>query len=391
VVSEVDEIPAPPPWESRRAPAAELSARRFRRDLDLSWQRTSFTRLTRGEPPGEGGPDDDGRDHDQGLEPAGASAAVPAKGVSSPGAVGSGVPAAAVGDEVPLACFPYGAEAGSVLHEVLEHLDLTRADDPEAVRAVLVPRLRSATFSGVDVDATVRGLQLTLTTPLGPVADGRALADLGCEDRLNELAFDLPVAGGYLADGQPLTLGRIAAVFEAHAADAGAPLAAAADRLRRREATPVRGFLTGSIDLVVRLRGPASARTSREPEGDDTPPRFVVVDHKSNRLASAGPDGRERSTVADHHPARMAEAMVAHDYLLQYHLYLVALHRYLAWRLDGYSYERNVAGVAYLFLRGMVGPDTPRAADGTPFGVYVDRPSEALIRDLDAVLRGRWP
>ncbi len=38
---------------------------------------------------------------------------------------------------------------------------------------------------------------------------------------------------------------------------------------------------------------------------------------------------------------------------------MVALHRYLRWRLPGYSAERNLAGVLYLFVRGMIGSDTP--------------------------------
>ena len=45
--------------------------------------------------------------------------------------------------------------------------------------------------------------------------------------------------------------------------------------------------------------------------------------------------------------------------MLQALLYTVALHRYLRWRLPGYDPERNLAGVLYLFVRGMVGPDTP--------------------------------
>ena len=42
-------------------------------------------------------------------------------------------------------------------------------------------------------------------------------------------------------------------------------------------------------------------------------------------------------------------------YGLQALLYTVALHRYLRWRLPGYDPERNLAGVLYLFLRGMIG------------------------------------
>ena len=60
-------------------------------------------------------------------------------------------------------------------------------------------------------------------------------------------------------------------------------------------------------------------------------------------------------------------------YALQALLYTAALHRYLRWRLPGYDPERNLAGVLYLFLRGMVGADTP-AVDGTPCGVFAWRP-----------------
>ena len=46
-------------------------------------------------------------------------------------------------------------------------------------------------------------------------------------------------------------------------------------------------------------------------------------------------------------------------YALQALLYTVALHRYLRWRLPGYDPGAHLAGVLYLFVRGMTGPDTP--------------------------------
>ena len=72
-------------------------------------------------------------------------------------------------------------------------------------------------------------------------------------------------------------------------------------------------------------------------------------------------------------------------YGLQALLYTVALHRYLRWRLPGYDPERNLAGVLYLFLRGMTGPDTP-TVDGTPCGVFAWRPPGALVDALSDVL-----
>ena len=74
-------------------------------------------------------------------------------------------------------------------------------------------------------------------------------------------------------------------------------------------------------------------------------------------------------------------------YALQALLYTAALHRYLRWRLPGYSADRHLAGVLYLFVRGMVGADTP-VVDGVPCGVFSWSPppglAEALSDALDA-------
>jgi exodeoxyribonuclease V beta subunit len=72
--------------------------------------------------------------------------------------------------------------------------------------------------------------------------------------------------------------------------------------------------------------------------------------------------------------------MEEHDYVLQYHLYAVALHRHLARRLPGYDFETHMGGAYYLFLRGM-SPDAPRGC-----GIFYDRPSRSLIEALSACL-----
>jgi exodeoxyribonuclease V beta subunit len=78
-------------------------------------------------------------------------------------------------------------------------------------------------------------------------------------------------------------------------------------------------------------------------------------------------------------------------YPLQALLYLVALHRYLRWRLPSYDPDTNLAGVLYLFVRGMVGPDTP-LVDGTPCGVFTWRTPPALVTGLSDLLdRGSRP
>jgi exodeoxyribonuclease V beta subunit len=104
--------------------------------------------------------------------------------------------------------------------------------------------------------------------------------------------------------------------------------------------------------------------------------RFAVLDYKTNRLA--GPD--EPHTAWHHRPEALVAEMLRAHYGLQALLYLAALHRYLRWRLAGYDPDRHLAGVGYLFLRGMTGP---------PGGVFAWRPPAGLVTALSDVLDGR--
>jgi exodeoxyribonuclease V beta subunit len=142
------------------------------------------------------------------------------------------------------------------------------------------------------------------------------------------------------------------------------PMAAYADRLKSDVlgAQSLRGYLSGSIDVVLRL-----------PSG-----RFVVVDYKTNKLGD---------TAADYGSSRLAEAMLHSDYPLQALLYSVVLHRYLRWRLPGYDPRKHLGGVMYLYVRGMCGPQTP-VVDGDPCGVFSWAPPVKLVTDLSDILDG---
>jgi exodeoxyribonuclease V beta subunit len=162
-------------------------------------------------------------------------------------------------------------------------------------------------------------------------------------------------------------LGDIAPLLRRHLPD-GDPLLAYADTL----ADPVlggqdlRGYLTGSVDVVLRIGG-----------------RFLVVDYKTNWLGAAD----RPLTADDYRPEALAAAMGHSDYPLQALLYAVVLHRYLRWRLAAYEPEGHLGGVLYLYLRGMCGPDTP-AFDGHPAGVFSWQPPVALVEELSDLLDG---
>ena len=102
------------------------------------------------------------------------------------------------------------------------------------------------------------------------------------------------------------------------------------------------------------------------------------ADYKTNRLGWDAPyDGRE-----------LADAMVHHHYVLQASLYLVAVHRFLRWRVPGYDPDHHLLGAAYLFVRGM----DPTRPPADARGVIWWRPPTAAIEALDELLRtGRRP
>ena len=78
--------------------------------------------------------------------------------------------------------------------------------------------------------------------------------------------------------------------------------------------------------------------------------------------------------------------MVSHHYPLQAHLYLVALHRYLAWRLPDYDPQRHLGGYVYVFVRGTPGSLAANLPPGPVPGMLVERPPLGRLLALDQAL-----
>jgi exodeoxyribonuclease V beta subunit len=248
-VEPVDEVEQRHLTPTVTAPAA-LAAARFDRRLDHDWRRTSYSALTAAA-------------HD---EPA-VRSEPEARETSDEPAAGAPGDAEVLpeGDlPSPFEGLPAGAAFGTLVHDVLERVDPTAADLPAELRA----RCREAVarrLARVDPAALAAGLLPVLRTPL---AGGTTLAGLGPQDRLAELDFELPLSGGETPTAAQARLGDVAALLRRHL-PADDALAAYPDALEAVDAPPLRGFLSGSIDAVLRLPGPS----------------YVVVDYKTNRLA----------------------------------------------------------------------------------------------------------
>jgi exodeoxyribonuclease V beta subunit len=203
---------------------------------------------------------------------------------------------------------------------------------------------------------------------MGPASDEKALGDLPLSDRLPELVFELPLVGGDEPHTAKVLLGDLVPLWREHCPTG--PLSSYADVLADLAPAPLRGYLTGSIDAVLRV-------------GETESRRYLVVDYKTNRLG-----GREQPLTAWHYrPDALEHAMVEAHYPLQALLYDVALHRYLRWRHPGYDPAVQLGGVLYLFLRGMCGPDVT-CADGSVPGVFSWRPPTELVTGMSDLLGG---
>ena len=357
---ELSEVAASPTTVPPGA-APALAARSFDRGVDTAWRRTSYSGLIRAEEQSAAAtahsePEHTGTVDEGELEV-----------VTTPGAG----PSAAADLPSPMEGLPAGATFGSLVHAVLEHADPLAPDLVAELRARVVEEQR---WWSVDAgpDAIAEALLPMHHTSLGPLADHARLADIGLKQRLRELDFEFPLAGGEAADTATVPLSAMAGALRRHLA-VDDPMRAYADRLENPSLGDqvLRGYLSGSIDVVLRV-------------GDE--PRYLVVDYKTNKLGTPG----EPLTALDYTPAAMTEAMLHSHYPLQAMLYSVVLHRYLRWRQPDYDPQRHLGGVLYLYVRGMCGPQTP-SIDDQPCGVFSWKPPADLVVELSELLDGRLP
>jgi exodeoxyribonuclease V beta subunit len=179
-----------------------------------------------------------------------------------------------------------------------------------------------------------------LAVPLQPGKNGLTLSSIGMKDRLSELEFYFPL--------KPITPKKLKTIFAEH----GGPEITGdfPSQIENLNFLPAQGFMKGFIDLIFQFQG-----------------RYYLVDWKSNFLGSR---------VEDYGKKTLLREMKENFYILQYHIYSLALHQYLKNRIRDYDYEKHFGGVFYVFLRGV---DPERGAE---FGIYRDQPGKELISAL---------
>ena len=410
-------ISASPAVRTHRDPVDQLAVSTLDRRPQTGWRRVSYTSLSSaasaGPEPVTVGSEPESREREDEDLPVTAVVAPLAGG--APDAEGDDLAgsAAATLPLSPMGQLPVGAAFGTLVHAVLETANPQAPD----LAAELLLRCREQVprhAQALDPNALAAALLPVLRTPLGPLADDRTLADVGLRDRLAELTFEMPLCGGDLTavsdDG--LTLGRLAALLRDHLVPDD-PLVGYADRLADPGLSEqvLHGYLTGSLDLVLRIPGPdgprylvadyktnwlgdlddapasrpgSAGRTSAPPASGPAPGVASPPDLLLNSTTAARPAGPD---VSAYRPFGLAAAMAGSDYPLQALLYAVALHRFLRWRQPGYDPEVHLGGVLYLFIRGMCGPDTP-IENGQRYGVFGWQPPVSLVTAVSDLLGG---
>ena len=311
-----------PAFESAGRSADSLKHRRFTRIIPSTWRISSFSAMVSGKK--------------RRLE-------LPDRDETGPGVAATvgteTVPAADIAVGADMFSFPQGARPGILIHKIFEDLDFT-AVMSEATQSLIKKALDESQY---DVErwqpAIHRMVRNVCDAPL-PSEHGRLkLANVRPQDCTSELEFYMPL--------QTMSRNRLHDIFARHRQEAC--YGDFPEKIDALTFGQLQGFMKGFVDLVFTR--------------DD---RFYIVDWKSNYLGAA---------TTDYESPALARVMRESYYVLQYHIYTMAVHRYLRRRMpEDYDYDHCFGGVFYLFVRG-IAPDANS-------GIFFDRPPFALIDEL---------
>ncbi|GLR69759.1 exodeoxyribonuclease V subunit beta [Agaribacter marinus] len=227
-----------------------------------------------------------------------------------------------------------GAEAGNMLHDLLELSDFSKADFNDTWRKL---EHKYAWFDNTQFASLVAWLKECLQARL--LADGLCLQDLPLQNTLRETNFYFPMnkvvmSALYNAVNKHrrvlfdrITFGKKRSTELQMPDEKIAPihlLPCASDLWSEKVHV---GMMQGFIDLIFEHNG-----------------KYYVVDYKSSYLGKH---------IDDYAVESLFTHIQAHQYDVQYHIYALALHRMLAQKIPDYEYEKYFGGVLYLYLRGM--------------------------------------
>ncbi|TRZ72642.1 MAG: hypothetical protein D4R95_04745 [Actinobacteria bacterium] len=266
---------------------------------------------------------------------------------------------------------PSGKNVGDQIHDILEIVDTSIRPLHDEVNRAVKQVATSSLLRGYHEPLT-NMLTRALETPFGGAFGDVSFADIDPNDRLAEMDFEMTVA---LRQANILV------------SDIGKVLLAVlspTDVLRNYATSltdasfdiPVAGIINGSLDALLRLPG-----------GTSEQPLLAITDYKSNKMHRDG----DAAPIVGYSPQHVQEKMEEAHYILQALIYGTSVYRMLRWRLPNANHDACIKGIAYGFLRGMVGPDTPVDANGHRYGVFTWQAPAGLWSALSDLFAGKKP
>jgi len=245
--------------------------------------------------------------------------------------------------------FAKGANVGTAIHEIFEEINF---DNDKQWRQIASNKLRkfglvtgeSTNERETELNNKIQTIQTLLQNvlycPLKQVAPQFTLSQLNNKQKLVEMEFFYP-----LQNISPKQLQQIFTQCGQANINKQFP-----QELGKLQFHIRKGYMHGFIDLIFTHNN-----------------KYYLLDWKTNFLGDK---------LTDYTPNKINQAMQESLYILQYHIYTIALHKYLQQKLgNNYNYQQNFGGVFYLFVRGMqkTQPHT---------GIYYDRPTQQMIKQL---------
>ena len=266
---------------------------------------------------------------------------------------------------------PSGKNVGNQIHDILETVDTSvrplRDEVERAVQNVATSNLLRDYHQPLTTMLT-----RALETPFGGAFGDVCFADINPQDRLAEMDFEMTVA---LSEANILTsdIGRVLLSVLS-------PTDVLRDYAMQLTDSSfdieVAGLINGSLDALLRLPGSTL-----------TQPLLAITDYKSNKMHRDS----DVSPISSYSPINVQAKMQEAHYILQALIYGTSIYRMLRWRLPQADHNACIKGIAYGFIRGMVGPDTPTDENGHRYGVFTWQSPPGLWQALSDLFAGKKP
>lgn len=238
-------------------------------------------------------------------------------------------------ENVPMADFPSGADAGTVLHSIFEKADFSSGDNTKIISPLLKKKMN---FSNDELEKAVSAVNVCLRNVLSaPVFEGGKTLESAQESKIHEMEFFISIESDFYRS-------QLSEIIKDNYKTANLD-----------DGSVSRGFLHGYIDLVAKIDG-----------------KYYIIDWKSNNLGTHFSDYRKEKIEAE---------MKKHNYYLQYMLYLAAFDKYMRTVDKEYSYEKSFGGIRYVFMRGV-----QNGSDKT--GIFSDRPDISELKRIQKLFEG---